>query len=185
MSRRIGQRLNTSKKVLLAIVGALAIAAPIAIGLLNAPRTEAQEAETFEVASIKPSDPATRNRQVMFSPHGRFTAKGITTKMLIRIAYDVHDFQIEGRPSWVDSERYDITAKADDSEDIAPDQMTEEKMDAFRKLNSARIQALLADRFQLKIHRETKEMPVYVLVVAKNGPKLQASKEPGNSLRNR
>ncbi len=133
MSRRIGQRLNTSKKVLLAIVGALAIAAPIAIGLLNAPRAEAQAAQTFEVASIKPSDPATRGHtSINRSPRsGRFTAEGITAKSLIENAYNVHDFQIEGAPNWTDSERYDIAAKAESPGNVDPEKMTPRKAEGI------------------------------------------------------
>ncbi len=93
-------------------------------------------------------------------------------KILIQQAYGVKDFQISGGPGWINSERYDVVAKAD--RDIG-------KAEELRPL----IQKLLADRFQLTIHRDTKELPVYALVLGKNGPKLKesASNGPGPQIR--
>jgi len=79
-------------------------------------------------------------------------------------AYQVRDFQISGVPGWIDSERYDIEAKADGK--TGPKQMAEPML-----------QALLQERFKLKVHRETKELPIYVLTVAKSGLKIQPAKE--------
>jgi uncharacterized protein (TIGR03435 family) len=181
MSCRIGRRLNRVTKALLASAAALAIVLPIAIGLLNPARAQEQPSETFEVASIKPSDPAKRNVMIRFSPN--FTAEGVTASALIDESYQVHDFQIEGLPKWAESDKYDISAKADDSGDtmhIPPAKMSDEQGDAMAKVTRARIRALLADRFQLKLHTVTKEMPVYELVVTKGGPKLQESKNEGS-----
>jgi uncharacterized protein (TIGR03435 family) len=85
----------------------------------------------------------------------------MTVKLLIQQTYGVRDFQIVGAPAWLGSERYDITAKPEGA-------ATPEEMKPMLK-------ALLADRFQFKFHRETKDLPTYSLVVAKNGPKLHAS----------
>jgi len=86
--------------------------------------------------------------------------------MLIAIAYKVPNFEISGGPGWADSAGFDIEAKAADSkiglEDLRP-----------------LLQSLLEDRFQLKVHRETKEASIYALQVAKNGPKLPDAKEGG------
>ncbi len=88
MARRIGRELTLSVKLLLAGAGALALAVPVTIGLLHAPPLRAQtptatEAPpTFEVASIKPSDPGARGMMIRFAPGGRFTAKGATLKSL-------------------------------------------------------------------------------------------------------
>jgi uncharacterized protein (TIGR03435 family) len=97
----------------------------------------------------------------------------VNLKLLMTVAYDVRDFQIVGGPGWLATDRFDIVAKAEG----VPDQLTPEQ---FRPM----LVALIEDRFQLKIHRETKEMPVYALVVAKNGTKLKANAgEPGPRLR--
>ncbi len=133
-------------------------------------QVQAAAPQSFEVASIKPSAPQQAGimRVTMgTAPGGRYTASGVTVKMLIQQAYDVKDYQISGGPSWISSERYDINAKAE-TPDVSREQM--------RVL----LQSLLAERFNLKIHRETKELPIYSLVVAKNGPKLKVSEiQPG------
>ncbi len=117
---------------------------------------------------------------IRFSPN--FTAEGVTAKALINESYEVHDFQIEDLPKWAESDRYDISAKVDsaDAVHVPPNKMSDEQGDAMAKATRARIRALLADRFQLKLHTVTKEMPVYELVVAKGGPKLQESKNEGS-----
>jgi uncharacterized protein (TIGR03435 family) len=102
--------------------------------------------------------------------------------MLITFAYDIREFQVTGGPGWVGSDRYDLLAKAERAAG------TEEGPTDFRKMSDAqreaktkemreRVRALLADRFHLTVHRETKEGSVYALVVAKNGSKLQEGKE--------
>ncbi len=113
----------------------------------------------FEVASIRPSDPGDVGNQAFSSPGGRFTAINDTLKSLIRFAYGLQDYQVSGASGWMDSAAYDIKAKAEN--DTVSD---------FRPL----LQALLADRFQLKFHRETKELPIYALMVGKTGPRLHA-----------
>ncbi len=118
--------------------------------------------QSFEVASIKPSAGDGRRVGISIAPGGRFTASGINVKWLVQEAYDVRDFQISGGPDWLTSQRYDIVAKADEPN------LTREKIRPM-------LRSLLAERFNLKIHRETKELPTYALVVAKNGPKLRAS----------
>jgi uncharacterized protein (TIGR03435 family) len=188
MTRRIGRELTFAGKLLLASAGALALGAPVAIGLLHAPALVAQtsaaaEPLKFEVASIKPSDPGERGVMIQFAPGGRFVAKNVTLKSLVAMAYDVRDFQLSGGPAWTGAARYDINAKPDAvSEADDPHKITtDEQRERFQERQRMRIQALLADRFQLKIGHSTKELPIYVLKVAKNGPKLQEWKEDGGS----
>ncbi len=165
------------KELLLASTAILAVAAPVVIVRAQSPTTPSS-GPTFEVASIKPSDPSSRNIMLRNAPGGRFTANGITAKFLIAQAYNVRDFQISGGPSWMDSARYDITATVGGSSDSSGDlrTMSQDQRDAFMEQQRLRLQALLADRFQLQFHRGTKELPVYALVIAKNGPKLQEVK---------
>lgn len=116
----------------------------------------------FEVASIKPSAPGGGQRfRMQFAEGGRVTASNVTVLILIQQAYGVRDFQIQGAPSWIGSEHYDITTVA--AGGTQPDDL------------GPMMQALLADRFKLLLHRVTKELPVYALVVGKGGSKLQAS----------
>jgi uncharacterized protein (TIGR03435 family) len=138
----------------------------------------------FEVASIKPSDPNERRMMFRMTPGGGINLHGVTLKALVQQAYDVRDFQISGGPGWISADRYDITAKPENASAEAasdPRQLSDEQRKTFEEQTRLRLQALLADRFQLKIHRETKQLPVYALVVAKNGPKLKqnAGDNPG------
>ncbi|HEV1283815.1 MAG TPA: TIGR03435 family protein [Bryobacteraceae bacterium] len=130
----------------------------------------AQTAEPqFEVASIKPSAPGARGPTFYNPTRGRFAVTSITAKALIAYAYDVREFQISGGPGWIGSEEYDIVAKPDG--DVRGD----------RVLAMAR--ALLAERFHLSLHRESKEMPVLALVIARGGPKLLPSTGGGPEVR--
>ena len=119
----------------------------------------------FEVASIKPDKSGDRRIMIAPSPGGRFNATNVPLKILVTLAYGLQDFQISGLPGWAESERFDIVAKA--PADVAGEQ----------KLQMQMLQRLLEDRFSLKFRRETKELPVYALVPAKNGRKLHESAE--------
>lgn len=132
--------------------------------------------QEFEVASVKPANPGDPIDMIV-SPGGRLTITNFTLQLLIRIAYGVEQFQISGGPVWVGQDRYSIVAKPPDSSQsskFSPAKRT----DPPPKEELLMLQALLADRFHLKLHRETKEGPVYALVVSSKGPKLQPAKNP-------
>lgn len=157
----------------------------LVLGLAGPSRTTAQSPASaatepplaFEVATIKENHDVQNRVGIRFAP-GRFTATGIPLKMLITFAYNVRQFQISGGPNWINTEKYDIDAKEPDGlEDQLknlPDNERREKMDQL-------IRSLLADRFQLKVSHETKEGPVYNLVVAKNGPLIHEAKPDDNN----
>ena len=135
----------------------------------------------FDVASIKLSDPATTGAEIGISPGGNFFAKGITVSALIENSYDVRNFQVSGAPGWLATERYDILTKNDNtgvSEGDLP-KMTTGEREVFWERLLVKVQGLLADRFQLKLHRETKDLPVYALVVARTGSKLLVRTDGG------
>ncbi len=140
------------------ILGVIAIVVPAVIWAQSpAARPE------FDVASVKRNISGDISRG-MRPGVGRLSISNMTLRDLLMVAYQVRDFQISGGPSWIDSEHYDIEAKTDGN--TAPRQMAEPML-----------QALLEDRFKLKVHRETKELPIYVLTAAKNGLKIQPAKE--------
>ncbi len=156
--------MNTRAFAALGVAAAVAPLLVTAVSRLNAQSQEPLKLE-FEVATIRSSNPEHVGAQ-MFSPGpGRFTAMTATVKDLMGFAYNLRPHQIAGGPGWLDAEKYDITAKADGR--VTNDQL------------KAMLQALFETRFQLKAHRETKEMPVYDLVIAKNGPKLHEVDKPG------
>jgi uncharacterized protein (TIGR03435 family) len=128
---------------------------------------------SFEVASIKPSRPDSHNLDWDDSP-GRVSISGYELRRLIRAAYGLKsNAQVLGGPKWIDSERFDIVAKADDDETAKMQQMSD--ADWVRE-RSLLLQSLLADRFQLRLHREMRVLPIYALVVGKSGIKLKPAK---------
>src|SRR5258708_6136320 len=136
----------------------------LAIALSFAVATS-QSRRSFETVSIKPSAPGGTSFSISGLP--KLTAKNASLRDLIRVAYQIRDFQISGGPAWIDSAHYDIDANAKDKP--APKE--------WLQTMTSLLQSLLEARFKLKLHRETKELPVYVLTVAKGGPKFQPSKE--------
>src|SRR4051794_34858235 len=109
-------------------------------------------AQVSFVASIKPNNSVEPRGLSEFGPGGRFTATAITVRTLLRNAYRTQDYQLVGAPSWFSTKRFDIEAKSDDTP--APTQQ-------------ALLRALLADRFKLAVHNETREMSIFSLVLAK------------------
>ena len=173
------RRLN---RYVYAIFAALALASgmgalawgqsPTAQGQLLHP--EGGSAPSFEVATVKPN----HNRGAVFSFNlqpARFKADDAPLSRLIRFAWDVKsDRQVVNMPDWASSEDFDIDAKISDAEVDALKKLTpEERFQQYRLM----VQSLLADRFQMKVSTSTRELPVYALVVAKNGPKLSSTPE--------
>jgi uncharacterized protein (TIGR03435 family) len=122
----------------------------------------------FEVASIRPAAPQTGNRVMvrMGGDPGRVDYANVSLKDVLARAYKLKRYQISG-PAWMDSQRYDITAKVPEGvkADLVPEML----------------QALLAERFKMKVHRENKEQAVYALGVGKNGPKLKPSEQTADA----
>jgi uncharacterized protein (TIGR03435 family) len=119
----------------------------------------AQQTAAFEAAAVKPAAPGGHTETRRY-PGGRFTATSVTVRALIQRAWDIKDFQITGGPGWIDSELFDVIAKAPPTGAVSGPEL------------DLMIQSLLRERFHLEIHRETKDMPIYSLLVAKSGPKL-------------
>jgi uncharacterized protein (TIGR03435 family) len=136
-----------------------------AIGLVFCLCAFAQQAQ-FEVASIKPSN-APPGSSGFDSRHGRMVGTNVTLKRSIMGAYAIGPNQIVGGPDWLDSDRFDISAKA--GKDAGDHEMM------------VMLQALLAERFHLASHRETRPIQCYVIEVAKGGPKLEKSTGEGTS----
>jgi len=121
----------------------------------STPSSAVPTSASFEVASIKPNHSGDMRFFVSWQP-GRFHADGMTVKFLITSAYDVKDFQVSGGPGWVNSDRYDIDAKEPDAVAQLMEKLSREQR---RVLAESMLQALLADRFQLKLTHGTKDMP--------------------------
>lgn len=126
---------------------------------IAAQTNDAAGSPAFEVASVKRTQGQPVNSGFRRAAGGVLNATNVSVRFLIEYAYDLREDQVTGGPAWLDTERYEVLAKpADNAANGA-------------KLIKLRTQSLLADRFHVTFHRETKELPVLVLTVAKNGPK--------------
>jgi uncharacterized protein (TIGR03435 family) len=109
------------------------------------------------VASVKPNNAVDARTFSEYSPGGRLTATAVTVGSLLRIAYRIQPYQLVGAPAWISTKRYDIAAKVEDNP--APSQQ-------------ALLRVLLQERFKLAVHNETRELPIFALVVARSDGKL-------------
>jgi uncharacterized protein (TIGR03435 family) len=134
-------------------------------GLLAVASEVASQSPAFEVVSVKPANANARGMSIETN-RGRFVARGATLSFLVQYAYRLQAFQISGGPSWIDSDKFEIQARFDGNDNAEND----DKLILM-------LQTVLGDRFKLRFHRETRQLPVYELVVAKNGPKLTPSNE--------
>lgn len=175
MKNRVVRRLDLRRKLVLALAGIATVTIPFAIGVVSTPATLAQSSATagkrseFEVASIKASKPGGDGSTILTDRGGGFTTENATLRGIIAYAFGIKNSQLSGGPSWLDSDRFDIVAKPEARS--RPAQVPQ------------MVQSLLADRFKLKFHRETKEMLVLALVVGKNGPKLKPTKPEDDAAR--
>jgi uncharacterized protein (TIGR03435 family) len=163
IARLLGQPLPASRAGIgPALLTSAILLAAAAYGLFaqSAARPE------FQVASVKPNTTETRRMMAIRpQPGGRLTTHNAPLRLLIQNAYSVQAYQIAGGPAWINSEGYDIEAK--------PASATE------RDQMWLMVQSLLAERFKLALHRETRELPAYSLTAARGGTKLGTPKEGG------
>ncbi len=164
--------LSIAKKLALTLAGVVALAVPIAVGIIGAPRViRAQSSDTaapkFEMVSIKPCQAFSR-RPLPDSP-GALHSGCKTVEQLVSGAYGVFadghanrlsSVTITGGPPWTRSDFYEIDGKSEGPQ-------------SFAMMNGPMLQALLESRFQLKLHRETRDIPVYTLALSNSGPPLQ------------
>jgi uncharacterized protein (TIGR03435 family) len=157
MHKRAGLALNSWKKLLLATAGLATLAVPLLVDRVEAQSAASPAGETlmFESASVKPNRSGEMRVMMRNLPGGAYEATNVTARAIVQQALGVAEFQLLGGPDWLDTERYDILAKS-------PDGATQAQF-------AARYRALVEDRFKLKTHQETRELPVYALVLARPG----------------
>jgi bla regulator protein BlaR1 len=168
MSRHKTQNLRTGKKLSVAFAAIAVVVTPLFIGVINGKRLLAQPAPilNFDVASVKPGDPNIKESSMLIQPGGHFTTTNASLQRLIGFAYDVRNNQIAGGPVWLKSATFDIEAKPGPGVDVPAGPRGAPKVRSM-------VQSLLADRFKLTLHRESREQQIYELVVDKSGPKLK------------
>jgi len=178
--------------VLKRIASVLCLAGYVSVASTQVPPTtrpgSAAKAETapaaapaFDLVSIHQNNTATDGHHHIYNDPGEshFRTVNLSLKELIQFAYSLPKSQILGGPPWLDSTMFDIDAKSDPSIDA---QLHKLPSDQARRQKQLMVQALLADRFQLAAHQETRELPVYGLMVAKGGPKFKSSKINGTTI---
>ncbi len=136
--------------------------AVILLPWFRVPAQSGDGAPAFELASVRPSRAGRGGPPRFAVTPGRLTVQNKSLRQIIEEAYGVEDYRLLG-PDWIDGERYDIVAKSPASVRHQAEMMP-------------MLKALLADRFQLEVHHESKELAVYALIVSKQGMKLQAAK---------
>jgi uncharacterized protein (TIGR03435 family) len=160
MKKRIARR-NVTTRCSIRNCGRSLLTA--AVGLMLVPLARGQDntvLPVFDVASIRLSQPGLRGGSIKPLPGGSgYTAQNIPVKLMISLMYKVPMRQIEGGPDWLNTDNYDIEARTDHPSNI----------DDLHNM----FENLLADRFNLKLHKEIKEGPVYALVVDKSGLKMK------------
>ncbi|SRR5579883_435896 len=132
----------------------------------------------FDVVSIKPSAKLNTNKTFRLTPDGGFRAGNWSLKDLIRLGWDVRNFQIEGGPGWLDTERYNVQAKLD----VPFSPLSPEGEVKQREM----VRSMLQERFRLQVHQQKKEMNVYCLVLAPGSLKLRRTgdaREPATQMR--
>ena len=158
----------------------LVVCVVVALGLEGASAlaqtTKPAAPVSFEVASVKPSDPNASGNVFGAIPSmrpqgaGGIAVSNMPLRLLIRMAYGgLQDFQIVGGPSWQMTSKFDIAAKAPEGTTIASPDM------------QSMMKTLLADRFKLKTHTETRELPIYALMIARSDGKLGPDIKPSSS----
>jgi uncharacterized protein (TIGR03435 family) len=136
-------------------IAALAVAAQIS--------SFAAQVSSFEVASVKPVNPPAGPHVVsLIINHGRLNIEAAELRQIVGLAYSVQRIRVLGGPAWADSDQFDIAAKAESPE-------------ATRDEIRGMLQTLLAERFKLVVHGETKQIPAYSLGLAKSGSRLKAA----------
>jgi bla regulator protein BlaR1 len=185
MNKSVVRELSFGKKLLLSSVGVAAIALPIVFGLAKPAQSRTPNAGVltagYQHVSVTPGETGNGiiQTRILFTPES-LMAKNQTLQELIKLAYGVQENQISGGPDWIASARFNVEAKLDSSvvaelKKLSPEQQKMERDQMF--------QTLLADQFKVALHRENKLLPAQVLVIAKNGPKIQPAK-PGDTYPN-
>ena len=192
MNKSIVRKLNFGKKLLLSTLGVAAIALPVMFGLARPAHSQSKSssqdaAKTFSFTrgyqeiSVTPGETGNGiiQTRILFKPDS-LMAKNQTLQELMKLAYGVQASQISGGPDWLTAARFNIEAKLNDTTVAELQKLSPEQQKMERDLM---FQNLLADQFKVALHRESRLLPGYALVIAKNGPKVQPAK-PGDTYPN-
>jgi bla regulator protein blaR1 len=180
MTHRGSTRLTLARKLMLAGAGIAVAFLPIVIGILRAQTLPPAPEYSYDVVSIHRSDPKDMTSRLGPGPQGGLTSQNVTVMQLMTFAYDARPNQFVNFPGWIQSERFDVSFTPDKPEPgVVPGPGSFPRLQTVFNRHRQRMQAVLRDRFGLVLRAETRELPMYALVVAKGGHKLSAPAEPG------
>jgi len=164
MSNRVIDNMNAAKKALLGTVALAVLCVPVAVGVVTSSQVQAQDANTlqlvFDEVSIKfggsePAPGAAKPNQWMFNGKENYSVKNMPLSEIVAFAYNVHKSAVTGGPAWVYSQNFDVEAKAAAA--------------LHEKFKGAQygpmVQTMLRDRFNLQVHRESRQVPAYVMTI--------------------
>jgi uncharacterized protein (TIGR03435 family) len=166
MNHEIAEQLSVWRKTVLLLATAGTVAVPVVIGTFDSAKLQAQVQEgatggadlTFDSASVKRNVSSAQGRTLNAEADGWLTATNVTVAQLIRLAYDVPAFRVSGGPAWINSDTFDVTARAKGNPSPAD--------------KRAMLRRLLAERFNVGTHTESRELPIYALTLARTDRKL-------------
>jgi uncharacterized protein (TIGR03435 family) len=177
---RFALKLHFGGRILLVAAVLMAIAVPNALGQASTGEVAqvhpvAIEKPVFDIASIRENVKSTDGRTHIYRhpEDGQFIAINASMRVLLQFAFEMPDAQILNGPEWLGARNFDVQAKADGSVDEWIHTLDSDHAKATKE---KMVQALLADRFKLVAHQETRELPVFALVLAKGGAKLKEAK---------
>ena len=149
---------------------AIGVLTASAIGQIPTPNSadNSTRAPKFQVATIKPS--RSDETRTMLIRGNRFETTDTSVVDLLKYAYGIHEREVFGGPSWFSTQKFDIVGD--------PETQTRPSSDDFKKM----VQSLLTDRFHLTAHHETRDLPVFVIVLSKSGPRLKPGSGPANAI---
>jgi bla regulator protein blaR1 len=184
MTEQLGSQLGLGRKLLLAVVAFIVVLVPVTLGFAHTTeifaQTKVQDAAAastpeFEAATFKPNKAGSNRRSFMYNQIG-MSMEGTPVQMMLRETFNVTDDRILGAPGWVKTDLFDVEAKVSSEDAPKLDHLTIEQRRFM-------LQSLLVERLNLKYHHETRELPVYTLVIAKDGPKLKEAVTQGTEMR--
>jgi uncharacterized protein (TIGR03435 family) len=152
--------------------GAVTVSVAVGVGAQTPATTERP---SFEVASVKPNKTGDGRTMIMNQPGGGMVGTNITLGILIRLAYQLQDFQIVGAPDWIANEHFDVIAKP------TVDRPATSPAGPPGSTTRLMLQSLLADRFKLAAHPDTRQLPMYALVLARTDGKLGPQLRPSTT----
>ena len=176
--------LNLAKTIWLSVAGVATVAIPVGFGILHAPPSgatqvspvPANESLAYRDVSIQHAQPGATMMGNIGRPDG-FRIENLTLEQIISNTYNVESFQISDGPAWLASDKFDIHGRIDELTQRQLASLSQEQRSLERV---AMMKALLADRFALRVHQESRTMPTYSLVVAPGGPRLKKA-VPGDT----